>query len=639
MTTGAMRKAKQLYEQYRNVPEQWLFPMLLVLYPLLRPGQGMDVTDTTYSLANFQYFDSMNGTWMVATYLANVLGSLLMKLPGGDTFLGICFYTTLLQSLTALAAYKALSKVAAPILVFLGEWIALGLCWCPSAILYNYLTYLLLTGGMLLLYQGICMGCEAEGERAGGLSGICRRKQILCYVSAGVLLGANIAVRMPNIVQMALIAALWYGIWLRRGHGEPAEVRRHLWDALWRDTLWCAAGYFVGFALPFLTISLRYGWSAYAAMVQNMFAMTDKAVDYKPSAMLTDVFADYGKGVYWLIYAFLCMAAGFVCVGLGRRCGTGASAIWKRRLTWLGRLCYLGMLLLLLRFYWGRGVFSFRYYEYSSIYYPAVLLLLLIILAAFGILLERHAAYRKKVLAVLVLIQIFVTPLGSNNDLYPIINAMFVALPFALWVLYDWGKACCGNAGFLWRAPVCVLCLFVLIQSIGFHVTFVFGEGAERTMTLRIPAKAEGVRTTQENGEALEQLALFVTEEKLQGQSAILYGDIPGIGYLLDLPSALSTFWADLDSFRVADFEQEMNGLEEQIEREGQTAMPLVIVSAECAAYLNQDQAAMEYYGVDEKKRRQDEKLARLGAYMEVYGYTEIFGNARYVVYSGNTDV
>ena len=139
-----------IYRKYQNSIEKILFPAILLLYPLLTINQGLDVADTTYSLANFQYFGSVEGTWMVATFLANVAGWLFIHLPFGGTMIGMYFYTSLVQSAVALMVYFALRKRIPTPLLFLGEFIALGLCWCPSTSLYNYLTYLLMTAGMLL---------------------------------------------------------------------------------------------------------------------------------------------------------------------------------------------------------------------------------------------------------------------------------------------------------------------------------------------------------------------------------------------------------------------------------------------------------------------------------------------------------
>ena len=43
--------------------EAVLFPLLLTLYPLIGIRQGLDVSDTLYSLSNFQYFTTMDGTF------------------------------------------------------------------------------------------------------------------------------------------------------------------------------------------------------------------------------------------------------------------------------------------------------------------------------------------------------------------------------------------------------------------------------------------------------------------------------------------------------------------------------------------------------------------------------------------------
>ena len=218
-----MKSVTAVYGRCQNFIERIVFPFILVIYPLLRIRLGIDMADTTYSLSNFQYFPSMDGTWMVATFLANVVGNMFMHLPFGDKLMGMYFYTALIQSMIALAVYevfrrsdRSAGRIPMP-LVFAGEIIALGLCWCPSTILYNYLTYLFMTVGILLLYRGILK----EDRRY--------------YVAAGVCLGANVAVRMPNVVQAAFIVAVWYG----------TAVCGRKWLQAVRDLLWGIPGYVV----------------------------------------------------------------------------------------------------------------------------------------------------------------------------------------------------------------------------------------------------------------------------------------------------------------------------------------------------------------------------------------------------------
>lgn len=626
-----------IYRRYHNFIEKWLFPAILLLYPFLTVNQGLDVADSIYSLTNFQYFDSMNGTWMVATFLSNAAGWLLIHLPFGGTLLGMKCYTTLAQSVAALMVYFGLKKKIAAPLLFLGEFLALGLCWCPSTVLYNYLTYLLMTAAILLLYRGL------TGDKVIS----CKRRG-LYFAAAGVCLGANVAVRMPNVVQAAFILAVWYGIVLisRQKDGKNADGR-----TLLEVTGWCLLGYVVGFGVPFAVICIRYGIMAYPDMVRTMFAMTEQAVDYKPTSMLTGMLGDYIKGLFWLIFAGVCAAAAGLAFFVRERLYGAKKGAYKTAGIII-KIAYIMLLFVLLRFYWGRGMFHFRYYEYGngSIYYPAVLLLLVTIAAAVLCLIGKRVRAEQKILAAFVLLQIFLTPLGSNNDLYPIINNLFVAAPFLLWVVYDGVRAAAarqGNAAddagkakngaaydFVWRAPTVLLLAFVTVQSIGSHANFVFQDGIygePREKCVKTPEKAAGVYTTLENGALLEELSAFIEEEGLTGREMIAYDELPGLHYLLDMPPALSTGWPDLASYRMTEYTRDL--AEVEAESRAGKELPVIIVSSAVAAYWSDDGEAINWFGVDMEEMAKDEKQRILWDFAMDYGYTEVFGNARYVVY------
>ena len=150
-----MKQLKNLYQQYKEPIAKYIFPLLLFLYPFLTVNQGVDVSDSSYSFSNFLFFERMEGMWVVSTYVSNVVGWLLTKLPFGATILGMKMYATLLISGTVLLVYKVFVKWMPAWIVFLGEMIAIGFCWIPAGILYNYLSYFFFTLGAILLYQGL----------------------------------------------------------------------------------------------------------------------------------------------------------------------------------------------------------------------------------------------------------------------------------------------------------------------------------------------------------------------------------------------------------------------------------------------------------------------------------------------------
>ena len=144
---GVSRAVEGKLHTGRRIVEKVIFPAVLLIYPLLLIHQGIDVSDTTYSLGYYRFMGEMDMTWVLATYLANVAGAFLLKLPMGNTLLGMNFYTGLLVSAIALVCYYALSRWMPSLIVFLGEVTALSLCWCPTTILYNYLTYFFFAAG------------------------------------------------------------------------------------------------------------------------------------------------------------------------------------------------------------------------------------------------------------------------------------------------------------------------------------------------------------------------------------------------------------------------------------------------------------------------------------------------------------
>ena len=143
-----------------------IFIIILAFYPLRHITWGLDLWDTGYNYANFQYMglEHMDSMWLFSTYFANVLGNLLTKLPFADGLAGMNFYTGLFVSFLAVAGYVFCTKKlgVSPLMAFLGEMVAISLCWCPTALLYNYLTYVLFLACVCFLYEGL----KSEAKRS-----------------------------------------------------------------------------------------------------------------------------------------------------------------------------------------------------------------------------------------------------------------------------------------------------------------------------------------------------------------------------------------------------------------------------------------------------------------------------------------
>lgn len=598
-----------------------LYALVLIAYPLVRAGQGLYVGDTTYSPANFAFHESMSGTWTVATYLANALGSALMHLPGGDTLLGLNILTSLLVSLTALLPLLLLNRDIRIHIIFAGEILALGLCWCPTTILYNYLTYLLFTAGALLLYLGI------------------RDERQLFLAAAGFCLGLNVFTRLPNVTEAALILVLWFaGLICHR----PVRI-------MLRQTLICVAGYAAGLVIPWIAVGVRYGFTAYPDMIRNMFSMTDKAVDYKPLAMIAAMFEDYLYAIKWIL---LWVAGAVICSVvyhfLMSRSRAGGEAPRPLINTMISVGCPIVLFGVIIRICYGQGMFTLHYYEYRAIYFWAVVLLFFAtVMAVFAVCRpapiwsDPDIYRRKRILSLMVLIIIYVTCIGSNNGLYPIVNNMFITAPYILWMVWDMAVALKNKPlshVYGLTSVMAVLIACTMIQSIGFHFVYAFNDGIygeKRDACVTGYDRCAGIHTTQENAVTLQGLMDYIYTNKSKGDTVILYGEIPGLGYLLDMPSALSTFWPSLDSYNYAEWEADMAAVYGADADSGQNAekLPCIIVTLPVAAWESGDPEAISYFGIDEEAYASDMKLADLVDVIHDRGYVQTYSNDAYAVY------
>jgi len=533
-------------ERIRQKGSMTILPaLLLLLYPLRHAVVGLDLMDAGYALGNYRFFDLLNPVWKLATYLANITGVLLSKLPFGNRWVGMNVYCGLLIGACAAVVYLFLQKQYGQkrklscFLLFAAELTALSLCWAPSVILYHYLGYLLMTVAVILLFLAIT------------------REKKNYFVIAGVILGLCVAVRMPNITYMAFILPVWCDcFWSRKNAWFRQLVTR---------TLYCVCGYLIGLLIPLAVISARYGLTAYPQMVSSLFGMTDHATDYKPTSMVLAMFGDYISYSRWLLLFAGYLAAGMLFFyGLDRFVKNAG----KEKITYAFKSLYVAGLLVMLRFCYGRGMFDFDYSRSFSMYKWVTVYLLIVIILCIGLLLCKTVSRDFRLWALFLLVIIFVTPLGSNNGLYTIMNNLFLVMPVSILMMASFFKKL-GSKKFTFQ--VVLGCIFVCtaIQSILFGIGFVFHDAGAQQPSNRDNGRIElkcsnigtGLITTEEKKRAVEELDTYLYQNHLNQKQVILYGEIPALAYLFDMEPAVFTTWADLDSNSIDTLEEELDRL------------------------------------------------------------------------------
>lgn len=560
-----------------KILEKFIFPCLLLIYPLLWVNQGIDVSDPMYSLTNFRFFPELKGSWAIATYLANVAGWFLMKLPFGGTLLGISFYTRLLISAMALFSYYFLKGKMPAWVAFTGEIIAVSFCWCPTTILYNYLTYFLFLAVCIFLYRGL----------------IWDRKGLLVW--AGVFLGLNVMVRTPNIAEaLLIIAVFFYG----RLSGKSMQE-------MWKQTGLCAAGFLAGFLGVFLVICIQYGPGAYFGMFGSLAGYTATDESYSPFSMLTSIFASYGRTMVWLMVIAVCVLAGWIFFH-----------VLPARFRRAGQAAYCLCLPVLIRLLWGRGMFTFTYYNYRSIYEWGMLFLYLVIISCVVCIGNSRFFRRDRLLALIILLSVAALPLGSNNDTMPNLNSLFLAAPFALWMLGKYIRRMRRKPGAFPVIAMSVMVVgMVLIQGIGFRSHFAFGDGIygeKRDTEIENSHILKGMKTRSRNADQLTGLLEYAGQNGLSGLPLVAFGNAPGLHFLLDMPPGLTHAWPDLDTYPAAQMEEELGQLKEG--------------------------AVVIIYKENGELPSDSEKMQALTAWLDDKKYIPVYENEGYLIYTDGSD-
>lgn len=616
-----------------------IFAVILAVYPLRHVNWGLDLWDTGYSYANFQYMgtDHMDPMWLFSTYLANAVGHGISMLPGAGSLVGMNLYTGLLVSILALSGFFFCVRVVKmpSWIVFLGEMAALGLCWCPTAKLYDYLTYLLLLYCVVLLYFGLT-----------------REKKWYLF-GAGVCLGANVLVRFSNVPEAVLILAVWGWdviLWVEAGKEGRRRERGNFWRRLLKHTLWCLLGYLAALAVLLGWIHLRYGIGAYAEGIRQLFAMTDNAVSYRPRTMLADLVYVYVSHLYWVIRLGVITAAGMAlgaaaqtvrerlaeakqnsALFAARALQAGFGAVW-------GLICVVTLVWL-----YRRGFFSFRYYSYDSIWHPGVLFLMLTMFTAAVRIFYPGTPREERLLGGMVLLVVFFTSVGSNNNIYPSLNNLFLAAPYTVWQCVRFIRSVSDIqfkklriSLFPLKGMLAVFLVLCGFQFGMFGAVFMFAEGTGVRNTDSYVENNEclkGIRMSGEKALWMTRISEYVEENRLQGSDVILYGDIPALSYYLGMPAAFNP-WCSLQSYRAEQMERAMAEMVEQMRNT--EYRPPVIVEDIYIAYWTGGEEALEEMGLSRERIQivsQDQKWQMLVNFLEEHNYREDLDNGKFTVF------
>ena len=505
--------------------------VLLALFAFVGVCEGADLTDSTYSMGNYESFYTLQGDWLYATYLSNLIGFIIFRISGGR-FLVFSIITRLIPAACAVFVLHGLKKQIPFPVLFLGEIFALGLCWCPTVILYHYLSYTAFTLAAVLLLT-------ADDEK---------KKR---YFFAGLILGMALLARISNLVYCALI---FFVIYADAAEGKKNEILK--------DILKCVAGYISGVVLALLMLLISR-LAAGESIAQSAGGIAE-AFNWAAGLLSGDGESNGGYGMGDMIkliadaYIFAAKRAVFMLLGL--TAGTVMFMLKKDAFVKLKKILYMCGVALLFIYYYKRGVITVSYYNNGSIYGVCGIFILIMAIVFITVLLHKDIQLKEKRIACAALIVLLTAPLGTNNHFYALINQMFFMAPACVFLSIRLMRLYKGKAfAFPFTAMMISFFVLLLFQSVMFHFTYAFGDGEDgvkRVYRIENEGRLKGMKTNWKRGAAID--ALMKAAEGTEGK-LISYGNLPGLYYVLDKEPALSTLWPDLDSFSYEDMKADID--------------------------------------------------------------------------------
>lgn len=532
--------------------------IVLSLYPFRNIHNGLDLWDTGYNYANFEYMGltSMDPMWLFSTYLSNAIGHLMTLLPYGHTLRGLNFYTAFVPALMAVGMYLFFTRhLKFPgWIVFFAEYASLSLCWAPTAVLYQYLTYFVITFSCFLLYRGI-----VEDEP-------------LTIALSGGLCGLGVFVRFSNLPHASLILAIWmYGFFEFREAFIKSEGMKHPSRVeIMKKTMLRSMCFFLGYVLAFLVffiyLAIRYGAPLYISAITELFAIPETASGYSAVSMVVDVMGAYIAQIYWvsrlLIFGIGGGAVYTLAVWLDERIGkpefkklgsekTVSLLVILTRV--LGAVLAVDAILFLMIREHPFVTFNYRSY-YCVFALVGTMCFMALIFNCIPVFMQKMTA-GERLLAVLAVYSLLISSLGGNNGILYSFNNMFFWFPLTLKAIYD---LVVKNKNTWLYGIKCVLVavvLFFYVQQFMFGMNFAFAEAekgaaAPRDYIVEYNETLHGIRMSYEKAYSLERLSGYIQENGLSDRELITFGWIPSLHYYLQMAPAFNP-WPDLRSYRI----------------------------------------------------------------------------------------
>lgn len=481
-----------------------LLVSMIIIYPSLLVFQGLDFTDTGFYLTSYvQIFNSpRNLRYELLYWLSDVIGGIWLRFFGGLGYIGIRLAWVLIIWIIIFCYYKLLCKYINKNILLTGLFIMLIFTSNTTHTLdYNTLTTLFYGIGSISLFYGVT-----------------NNKNYLILLGAFVL-GLGIFLRLPNVLGMGLVLGIFY-----YGLIEKITFRNQL-----RQCLYFAIGYILAIVFTIILMKLLGHLNYYIDSLKLVIGLGSNSKASHGIGNLIFLFISNYLNVIKLVIMFGIIIIGAIIL-----------TIPIVRKSEFPTVLYVFVFIISLML-WSR-YYSFDSYK-NSISAINGFTDIALILYIFNFI---KTSNKFRLISLLGLLILILTPLGSDNGIYNSIFGMWLSGVILLWtifqidVLINFKSISLKNSLNSFKSLICIVFIaFCLVQ--GYRYTY--RDTVNRSlMKYSINNKSlRGIFTTKDRAKVVGELLNQTKDYVKKNENLLAYSDIQLIYYLTETKPYLHT--------------------------------------------------------------------------------------------------
>lgn len=491
----------------------WLMA-LVIIFPYLLIFQGLDFTDVGHSLTNYQqiFIEPSSIQNAFSCWLTNVIGGAWIRLVANLGVFGAKLGGALVISLTTFIAYTILKDFLEKKNLLIGLLLAEIVAFSPSTIIihYNNLTSLFFILSVFFLYNGI----------------LHKKNNFIFF--AGFILGLNIFVRFSNILGIILIITIFFYGYLKKNN-LSTQIKQALILLL---------GWVISILIVFIIMKLLGHDKLFLNSVTNLFRMVlDSSSSHAGENLLRRLYTDHLSVIKYSIRT--------ICVTIL------ISKIFCKVNRYLRDFALLLFSIIIVFYYF----YDLKIYYYT--FAPVGIMYILLLISIINIEKDNIGI---RLISLIALIVLFITPVGSSNGIQMAKYAMWLAFPLSVSYISQLQELCINlNLNtylsrnylklFIKQSEMVfirkILLVFFLSFALIFSYRFTYRDTSHRIdMHYNINhSKLQLVYTTKERAKVVEELLSELSKYVNKGDYLFTFEHISLLYYLSETTPYLYNSW------------------------------------------------------------------------------------------------